>query len=165
MALPAVTRRTLMIGGGTGLGLIVAFLAWPTRQGSPLRPSSNEGVFGPYLRIATDGDVTLAMPQVETGQGISTGLAQIVADELGAAWENMAVEPAPLSPAFINSVFASEYELRTRITVLPEDVNPGGIHGRTKAAQARCGSGEPERQQQPTQRCAGGRNRQPGSPG
>ena len=78
-----------------GVGLIVAFLAWPRREGSPLRPGPRDGVFGPYLRIAIDGRVTLAVPQTEVGQGIWTGLAQIAADELGAAWENMAVEPAP----------------------------------------------------------------------
>ena len=116
MLLPAVSRRTLMIGGGAGLGLIVAFLAWPARQGSPLRPGAKESVFGPYLRISTDGQVTLAIPQVETGQGISTGLAQIVADELGAAWEKMAVEPAPQGPAYANGIFASEYKLTTRVT-------------------------------------------------
>ena len=42
------------------------------------------------------------MPQVETGQGIWTALPQIVADELGAAWEKVAVEPAPLLPAYAN---------------------------------------------------------------
>ena len=79
MKLPAVSRRTLLIGGGAGVGLVVAFLAWPKRQGSPLRPDAKEAVFGPYLKIATDGRVTLAVPQVETGQGIWTGLAQIAA--------------------------------------------------------------------------------------
>ena len=35
MRLPAVTRRTLLIGGGAGVGLVVAFLAWPRRRGQP----------------------------------------------------------------------------------------------------------------------------------
>ena len=116
MKLPAVSRRTLMIGGGAGVGLIVAFLAWPRREGSPLRPGPNERVFGPFLKIGTDGRVTLAVPQVETGQGIWTGLAQIVADELGAAWETMAVEPAPHGAAYVNGMIAHDYGVRTRIT-------------------------------------------------
>jgi len=93
MKLPAVDRRTLLIGGGAGVGLVVAFLAWPRREGSPLRPGPREAVFGAFLKIGVDGRVTLAVPQVETGQGIWTGLAQIAADELGAAWESVAVEP------------------------------------------------------------------------
>jgi isoquinoline 1-oxidoreductase beta subunit len=73
-------------------------------------------VFGPFLRIAIDGKVTLAVPQVETGQGIWTGLAQIAADELGAAWENMAVEPAPQGHAYLNRLIAEGYQVKTRIT-------------------------------------------------
>jgi isoquinoline 1-oxidoreductase beta subunit len=116
MKLPAVDRRTLLIGGGAGVGLIVAFLAWPRREGSPLRAGPRDSVFGPFLRIAIDGKVTLAVPQVETGQGIWTGLAQIAADELGAAWENMAVEPAPHGHAYLNRLIAEDYRVKTRIT-------------------------------------------------
>jgi len=116
VAISAVTRRTLLIGGGAGIGLIVAFLAWPRREGSPLRPGPREAVLGPFLRIATDGRVTLAVPQVEVGQGIWTGLAQIAGDELGAAWENMAVEPAPHGAAYTNRLIAHDYHVTTRIT-------------------------------------------------
>jgi isoquinoline 1-oxidoreductase subunit beta len=42
------------------------------------------------------------VPQAETGQGIWTALPQIVADELGAAWETIAVEPAPLIDSYAN---------------------------------------------------------------
>jgi isoquinoline 1-oxidoreductase beta subunit len=114
--MPKVTRRTLLIGGGAGVGLVVAFLAWPRREGSPLHAGRNEAVFGPYLRIGTDGHVTLAVPQTETGQGIWTGLAQIAADELGAAWEHMAVEPAPHGKAYVNRLLARDYGVETRIT-------------------------------------------------
>jgi len=116
MKLPAVDRRTLLIGGGTGIGLIVAFLAWPRREGSPLRPGPRDAVFGPFLRIGIDSRVTLAVPQAESGQGIWTGLAQIAADELGAAWDNMAVEPAPYGTAYGNRLIAHDYRLTTRIT-------------------------------------------------
>ena len=116
MKLAKVSRRSLLIGGGAGIGLVVAFLAWPKREAGPLRPGSRESVFGAFLRIATDGRVTVAVPQVETGQGIWTGLAQIAADELGAAWENMAVEPAPRGSPYLNKLIGQEMELATRIT-------------------------------------------------
>ena len=116
MRAPRVSRRTLLIGGGAGVGLVVAFLAWPKKEASPLRAGLRDAVLGPYLRIATDGRVTLAVPQTETGQGIWTGLAQIAADELGAAWENMAVEPAPLAPVYANRLVARDYDVSTRIT-------------------------------------------------
>lgn len=113
---PAVSRRTLLIGGGAGVGLVIAFLAWPRQPGSPLRAGPEEAAFGPFLRVATDGRVTLAVPQVEVGQGIWTGLAQIAADELGAAWEQMAVEPAPHGEPYANRLIARDYEVTTRIT-------------------------------------------------
>jgi isoquinoline 1-oxidoreductase subunit beta len=143
MRLPAVDRRTLLIGGGAGVGLIVAFLAWPKREGSPLRPGSKEGVLGPYLRIATDGRVTLAVPQTEVGQGIWTGLAQIAAGELGAAWENMAVEPAPHGRAYANKLIARDFDVVTRITAGSTSVRAFDQPLREAAAVARallCGA-------------------------
>ena len=90
-----VNRRTLLIGGGAGVGLVVAFALWPRHLGTDLALGSGEQAFGNYIKIARDGRITVAVPQVETGQGIWTALPQIVADELGAAWETIAVEPAP----------------------------------------------------------------------
>ena len=116
MKLAKVSRRNLLIGGGAGAGLVIAFLAWPKREASPLRPGAKEPVFGSFLKIATDGRVTVAVPQVETGQGIWTGLAQIAADELGAAWENMAVEPAPRGSAYLNRLVGEQSQVTTRIT-------------------------------------------------
>ena len=96
----SLDRRTMLIGGGAGIGLIVAFSLWPREIGSALAPEKGEQVFGHYLKIGADGEVTVAVPQAETGQGIWTGLAQLVGDELGADWQNIAVVPAPDSPAY-----------------------------------------------------------------
>ena len=46
--------------------------------------------------------ITAAVPQVATGQGVWTALPQLVADELGAAWETIGVEPAPLTGDYGN---------------------------------------------------------------
>jgi isoquinoline 1-oxidoreductase subunit beta len=95
-------RRTLLIGGGAGVGLIVAFAVWPRHPGSDLTVGKGEEAFGNYIKVARDGRITVAIPQVETGQGVWTALPQIVADELGAAWETIAVEPAPLTGDYGN---------------------------------------------------------------
>jgi isoquinoline 1-oxidoreductase beta subunit len=137
MRRPGVTRRTLLVGGGAGIGLVVAFLAWPRHEGSPLRPGPREAVFGSFLRIATDGRVTLAVPQVEVGQGIWTGLAQIAADELGAAWENMAVEPAPHGPAFANRLVSHDFHVATQITAGSTSIRAFDQPLREAAAAAR----------------------------
>ncbi len=87
------------------MGLLVAFAVWPRRVGSGLQAGAGEQVFGHYLKIGSDGRVTVAVPQVETGQGIWTALPQIVADELGADWQKVAVEPAPASPVYANALW------------------------------------------------------------
>jgi len=103
-----VDRRTLLIGGGAGVGLVVAFALWPRHLGSELAVRSGEEAFGNFIKIARDGRVTVAVPQVETGQGIWTALPQIVADELGAAWETVGVEPAPLASIYGNPLAQAE---------------------------------------------------------
>ncbi|QIK79014.1 molybdopterin-dependent oxidoreductase [Sphingomonas piscis] len=92
-------RRTVLIGGGIGVGLIVGWSSWRWLAQPQGR---NEARFGSYLKIGRDGRVIVAVPQVETGQGIWTALPQLVADELGAAWEMVGVEPAPFGPGFVN---------------------------------------------------------------
>ena len=96
-----VDRRTLLIGGGVGVGLIIVFATWP-RLGGSLSVGRGEQAFGNFIKIGREGRITVAVPQVETGQGIWTGLPQIVADELGAAWETIAVEPAPITSDYAN---------------------------------------------------------------
>lgn len=103
-----IDRRTLLIGGGVGVGLIVGFALWPHGLPSELSTGPHEQTFGNYIKIARDGRVTLAVPQVETGQGIWTALPQIVVDELGAAWESVGVEPAPLRAAYANPIAKEE---------------------------------------------------------
>jgi len=101
-------RRTLLIGGGVGVGLIGGYSLWPRHLKSALHVRPGEQAFGSYIKIARDGRVTVAVPQVETGQGIWTALPQLVADELGAAWETVAVEPAPLDEVYANPLAEAE---------------------------------------------------------
>lgn len=101
-------RRTLLIGGGVGIGLVVGYSLWPRSLHSTLEIRRGEQAFGNFIKIARDGRVTVAVPQVETGQGIWTALPQIVADELGATWESVAVEPAPLDGGYGNPLAKEE---------------------------------------------------------
>ena len=56
---------------------------------------TNVGAFGPFIKIAADGAVTVISKHIEFGQGNHAGLAAIVAEELDADWSRVAVEQAP----------------------------------------------------------------------
>ncbi|MCT8001167.1 molybdopterin-dependent oxidoreductase [Sphingomonas sanguinis] len=99
-----VNRRNILIGGGAGVGLLVAWSLWPRAYAPNLTVNPGEQAFGAWLKIGRDGIVTVAVPQAEHGQGITTTLAQIVADELGADWQTVAVKPAPINPLYANPV-------------------------------------------------------------
>jgi isoquinoline 1-oxidoreductase beta subunit len=103
-----VSRRTLLVGGGVGAGLLIAWGLWPRRYEPNLRAAPGETLFNAFLKIGIDGRVIVAVPQAEIGQGVYTSLPQILADELGADWRTVAVEPAPLSPLYANQLLAGE---------------------------------------------------------
>jgi isoquinoline 1-oxidoreductase beta subunit len=104
-----LTRRGVLAGAAAGGGLLVAWWLMPRDYASPLIAARGEHVFGAWLKIASDGVVTVAVPQLEMGQGISTLLPQIVACELGADWRQIAVEPAPVSGAYGNVPLAQRW--------------------------------------------------------
>lgn len=104
-----LTRRGVVAGAAAGGGLVVAWWLMPRTYVTPLVAAKGEHIFGAWLKVATDGVVTVAVPQLEMGQGITTLLPQIVAYELGADWRQIAVEPAPVSGAYANIPLAKKW--------------------------------------------------------
>ena len=117
-----ISRRSLLGGGGAGAGLLVAYALWPRSYAPNLRAAPGETIFNAFLKIGTDGRVTVVVPQAEMGQGVYTALPQIVADELGADWRTVGVEPAPQNPLYANMLLAGE-------------IGRGGIGGEAAARE------------------------------
>ncbi len=97
-----VARRTILIGGGASVGLALGWLAWPRSETASLAAGPGEHIVNAWLKIGHDGRVIVIVPQAEMGQGIHTALARVLADELGADWRTVSVEPAPLNPVYVN---------------------------------------------------------------
>ncbi len=104
-----LNRRKFLIGGGAVGGLVVAWALWPRSYEPNVAATENEQIFGAFLKISEDGQVTVVVPQSEMGQGVYTVLPQILADELGADWRTVAVEPAPINPLYSNSLLAEQW--------------------------------------------------------
>ena len=103
-----ISRRTLLIGGGAGIGLALAWGLWPRTYRPNFTAAEGETLFNGFLKIGRDGRLIVAVPQTEIGQGVYTTLPQILADELGADWRTVAVEPAPVGPLYANLLLAED---------------------------------------------------------
>ncbi|MCB2087843.1 MAG: xanthine dehydrogenase family protein molybdopterin-binding subunit, partial [Sphingomonadaceae bacterium] len=104
-----VSRRGVLAGAALGGGLLIAWGLMPRSYDTPLDPGKGEQAFGAWLKIAADGVITVAVPQLEMGQGVTTILPQIICAELGADWRQIAVEPAPVSGAYANVPLAAKW--------------------------------------------------------
>src|ERR1044072_6855329 len=88
-------RNFLKIGATAGGGLLIG-MEWlaachPTASGPAAMQTLNA-----FIRIGTDGLITIMAPNPEIGQGVKTALPMIVAEELDVDWKNVIVEQAPL---------------------------------------------------------------------
>jgi isoquinoline 1-oxidoreductase beta subunit len=96
------SRRTfLKATGAAGAGLALSFYL-PTEACADETPAKDAKEFVPnaFLRIGTDGRVTITVPRSEMGQGVRTSLPMILAEELEADWTRVVVEQAVPGPAF-----------------------------------------------------------------
>ena len=102
-------RRTLLIGGGAAAGLLLAWGAWPRTYAPNVAAGPTETIVNAFLKIDRSGQIIVVVPQTEMGQGVTTVLPQILADELGADWRTVAVQSAPISPLYANELLAHEW--------------------------------------------------------
>lgn len=93
------TRRDVLKAGGA---LTVAM--W-LPSGAGANDAAKRDAFAPnaFVRIDADGTVTVIAKHLEMGQGVYTGLATIVAEELDADWKQIRVEGAPANAKVYNN--------------------------------------------------------------
>jgi isoquinoline 1-oxidoreductase beta subunit len=93
---------TALAGGGLLLRCALPVEAATLTGAAGVSPQAGEQPLTPWVRITAANVVTLVVSQAEIGQGISTTLPAILADELGADWEAVRLETAPFAPAYRN---------------------------------------------------------------
>ena len=91
------SRRAVLRSGLAGVFVLGFHLPARAVNEPEQLPDSTQGKFAPnaFIRIDRSGQTTLVMPQVEMGQGVYTAIAMILADELDADFDKLALEHAP----------------------------------------------------------------------
>jgi len=90
-------RGFLKTASASGAALMIGFY-WPGFAAAENKEEQTPNPFNAWVRIDTDGKVTLICPKSEMGQGVLTSLAMILADETEVDWSDVRVEHAETKP-------------------------------------------------------------------
>jgi isoquinoline 1-oxidoreductase subunit beta len=91
---------------GVGWALLAPRQRLSTRE--PLALAPGQVALNGWLAVGADGRIGIVMPRSEMGQGVHTGLAMLLADELDADWSRVAILPAPIDPIYFNQAVAAD---------------------------------------------------------
>jgi isoquinoline 1-oxidoreductase beta subunit len=100
-------RRTFLLGtAGAAGALVVGWSLLPPRQrlitAQPLALHEAQAALNGWVKVAPDNSVTVVMCKSEMGQGIYTGLAMLLAEELNADWAQVRIEQSPIDKIYNN---------------------------------------------------------------
>ncbi|UCG72934.1 MAG: xanthine dehydrogenase family protein molybdopterin-binding subunit [Chromatiales bacterium] len=102
-----LSRRAFILAGtAVGGGLILAYATYRRDDGDAATKFAASGRPGlpmnAWLKIDTSGEVTCAIHRAEMGQGVTTGLAQLLIEELDADWSRVGFEFPPIDRDYYN---------------------------------------------------------------
>ena len=105
-----LARRAFLIGSAVIAGGVVFGWRVAAREhDNPLLPllEPGEAALNPFVRIGPEG-VTVIVPRSEVGQGVQSGLARLVAEEMDLEWGGFGIEHGPPAPAYYNAALGGE---------------------------------------------------------
>ena len=101
----AVTRREFL--QVVGLGAAGFLIGWAP---SALSADSTAPALNNFVRVGSDNTVTVIIKHLDKGQGVTTGLTTIVAEELDAEWSQMRWEFAPADATRYNNLWWGAFQ-------------------------------------------------------
>jgi isoquinoline 1-oxidoreductase beta subunit len=103
-------RAFLKAGVVAGAGLVIGF-HMPSGRITSAQAAEAGSPFEGYIRISPENKVTVLAAHLDMGQGIYTGTATLVAEELEADWSQMEVEGGSGNPALYgNLAFGGKFQ-------------------------------------------------------
>lgn len=93
-------QTTAAVGAGLVIGISLPLHKILAAQAPVALPAPSA-----FLRIASDGRITVLLAHSEMGQGIWTALPMLIAEELDADWQQIRVEHAPAAPAYAHTAW------------------------------------------------------------
>ena len=107
-------KRRHILGGialGTG-ALVVGWSILPPRQrlmpSQAMPKADQQTALNGWVRVGEDDKVTVIMSKSEMGQGVFTGLAMMLADELDARWDQVGFEQSSYDNIYNNQSVAAD---------------------------------------------------------
>lgn len=97
-------RHFLKVSALAGGGLVIGFHLAATHAAD----APSEFVPNAWIRIDTNGLVTLRVGSSEMGQGVHTAIPMLLAEELDADWTRIKVEMAPADKAYTNPLIGQQ---------------------------------------------------------
>jgi isoquinoline 1-oxidoreductase beta subunit len=97
-------KSTAALSGSIVVGLNVSGALAATSESA----SASSTGFNPFVKIGSDGTVSVVIKHFEMGQGTTTGLTTLVAEELDVAWDKVAIEFAPSHENYKNLAFGGQ---------------------------------------------------------
>lgn len=120
---------SLVLGLGAGLGG-----CQPDQAATDLVSQGGSASFSPvmWFEIDANGAITMNIVRAEMGQHVGTALAQVIADELGAAWEDVSIQHVDTDPKWGYMVTGGSWSVHTSFTQLSQ----AGAAGRMVLTEA-----------------------------
>ncbi|MEO6708220.1 MAG: xanthine dehydrogenase family protein molybdopterin-binding subunit [Planctomycetota bacterium] len=139
----AFLKASAAIGGGLLIAIHVPARAAASASAANFAPNA-------FLRLASSGKITVMINKAEMGQGVSTSLAMLVAEEFDADWKDVGFEFAPVDAAYNHPGMPMQFTGGSMsVMAMSEPLKKAGAMGRAMIVTAAA-----ERWNVPPEECA-----------